>query len=65
MIPMDTPVFTTSEACKYLKISRPMLLKLINEGKIKSIRIGKRGDYRILKSELDRFLTNFDNSKEK
>jgi excisionase family DNA binding protein len=47
-------VYTTKEACAYLKISRPTYLKYIATGRIKAIKIGR--GWRTLKSELDRFL---------
>jgi excisionase family DNA binding protein len=47
-------VFTTKQACEYLKISRPTYLKYIATGRIKAIKIGR--GWRILKVELDRFL---------
>ena len=47
-------VLTTEEAIKYLKISRPTLLKYIRLGRLKAIKAGK--GWRILQSELYRFL---------
>ena len=47
-------VYTTKEACEYLKISRPTYLKYITEGRIRAIKVGR--GWRTLKSELDRFL---------
>ena len=47
-------VYTTREACEYLKISRPTYLKYIAEGRIKAIKVGR--GWRTLKTELDRFL---------
>jgi len=47
-------VFNTSEACLYLRISRPTFLKLITAGKIRAKKIGK--GWRVLKAELERFL---------
>jgi excisionase family DNA binding protein len=47
-------VYTTKEACEYLKISRPTYLKYIAEGRIKAIKVGR--GWRTLKTELDRFL---------
>jgi len=47
-------VFITQEACSYLRISRPTYVKYIIMGKIKGIKAGK--GWRVLKSELDRFL---------
>lgn len=47
-------VLTTKEACDYLRISRPTFLKYLNLGRIKGIKAGK--GWKVLKSELDRFL---------
>ena len=47
-------VYTTIEACEYLKISRPTYLKYIADGRIKAIKVGR--GWRTLKTELDRFL---------
>jgi excisionase family DNA binding protein len=47
-------VMTTNEVMAYLRITRKTLLKLIKEGKIKAVKVGK--DYRYLKTELERFL---------
>ena len=47
-------VYTTKEACEYLKISRPTYLKYIAEGRLKAIKVGR--GWRTLKTELDRFL---------
>jgi excisionase family DNA binding protein len=47
-------VFTTREACQYLRISRPTYLKYVYEGKIRAKKIGK--GWKVLRSELDRFL---------
>jgi excisionase family DNA binding protein len=47
-------VLTTGEAISYLKISKPTFLKYIRLGRIKAIKAGK--GWRILQSELDRFL---------
>jgi excisionase family DNA binding protein len=47
-------VYSTKEACEYLKISRPTYLKYIAEGRIKAIKVGR--GWRTLKTELDRFV---------
>lgn len=47
-------VLTTNEAIKYLKISKPTLLKHIRLRKIKAIKVGR--EWRFLQSELYRFL---------
>ena len=48
------PVFNTSEACHYLRISRPTFLKLIATGKIRAQKLGK--GWKVLDTELERFL---------
>ncbi len=54
-------VLTTYEACDYLHISRPTYLKYLYGGKIKGTKAGK--GWKVLKSELDRFLKgNNDNA---
>ena len=47
-------VLTTNEATSFLRISKPTFLKYIHFGKIRAIKAGK--GWRVLKSELDRFL---------
>lgn len=50
----ETDVLTTEEACQYLRISRPTLTKYLNLGLIRGVKAGK--GWKVLKSELDRFL---------
>ncbi len=50
----ESTVLITQEVCDYLRISRPTCLKYFYTGRIKAIRAGK--GWRVLKSELDRFL---------
>lgn len=52
-------VFNTHEACRYLQISRPTFMKLISNGKIRAQKIGK--GWKVLDSELERFLTAGEN----
>ncbi len=47
-------VFTAYEACHYMCISRPTLIRLITDGKIRAQKIGR--GWRILRAEIDRFL---------
>ena len=47
-------VLTTQEACHYLRISRPTYLRYLYIGRIKGAKAGK--GWKVLKSELDRFL---------
>lgn len=49
-----TRVFNTSEACDYLRISRPTFLKLIATGKIRAQKLGK--GWKVRNAELERFL---------
>ncbi len=51
---MEDRVLTTSESCFYLRITKPTFLKYIREGRIRAIKAGK--GWKVLKSELDRFL---------
>jgi len=54
----DDIVLTTQEACHYMRISRPTYLKCLYSGKIKGTKVGK--GWKVLKSELDRFLKGGD-----
>jgi len=54
-------VLTTDEAIEYLKISKPTFLKYIRGGRIRATKAGK--GWRILQSELNRFLTEFGDVK--
>jgi excisionase family DNA binding protein len=55
MASMDQDVvFTTQEAIKYLRISKPTFLKYIRLGRIHAVKAGN--GWRIHKSELYRFL---------
>ncbi len=47
-------VLTAREACDYLRISRPTYVKYLHMGRIKGAKAGK--GWKVLKSELDRFL---------
>jgi len=47
-------VYTTEEVVRFLRISRPTFYKYIHQGKIRATKVG--GGYRILDSELARFL---------
>ena len=50
----EDTVLITREACDYLRISRPTYVKYLQLGRIKATKMGK--GWRVLKSELDRFL---------
>lgn len=52
-------VLTTEEAIQYLKISKPTFLKYIRLRRIKAIKAGK--GWRVLQSELNRFLKGEEN----
>jgi excisionase family DNA binding protein len=47
-------VLDTSEACRYLRISRPTFLKCIAAGKIRASKIGR--GWKVLETELERYL---------
>jgi excisionase family DNA binding protein len=48
-------VLNAHEACHYMCISRPTLIRLIAQGKIRAQKIGRR--WRVLRTEIDRFLS--------
>jgi excisionase family DNA binding protein len=50
----EATVLITEEACDYLRISRPTYVKYLVTGKIKGTKAGN--GWRVLKSELERFL---------
>jgi len=50
----EDSVLITKEACYYLRISRPTYVKYLQTGRIKATKAGK--GWRVLKSELERFL---------
>ena len=47
-------VYTTKEAIRYLKISKPTYLKYVHLGKIQAVKVGN--GWRVHKSELSRLL---------
>ena len=47
-------VLTAREACRYISISQPTLIKLIMDSRIRAQKVGRR--WRILRAEIDRFL---------
>ncbi len=51
---MEKMLLTTKEACEYLNISRATLYKLIREGKLKPLKIGR--STRFDRRDLDRFI---------
>jgi excisionase family DNA binding protein len=52
-------VLTINEACEFLRISRPTLLRLLKNGSIRGFRIGKRV-WRIRRSELEEYIEKYD-----
>ena len=48
-------VFTTREACQFLKISRPTFLKLIYTNQIRAKKLGR--GWKLLKSELETYMS--------
>jgi excisionase family DNA binding protein len=50
----ENTVYTTKEAIKYLKISKPTFLKFVHSGKIRAVKVGNR--WRVPQSELFRLL---------
>jgi len=52
-------VLTLKELQEYLKLSEKTVLKLLNDGKIKARKVSNK--WRILKSEVDKYLRDFDN----
>ena len=47
-------VFTVKELMKILKVSEPIIRRLLKDNTIKSIKVG--GSYRVTERELNRFL---------
>jgi len=47
-------VLTTKEVMERLKITRPTAIKLLKQGKLKAVKVGR--DYRFLKFSVDEFL---------
>jgi excisionase family DNA binding protein len=52
--PENKTIFSASEACGYMGLCWNTLKKLINEGEIRTVRIGKR--YLIPKESIDSFI---------
>ena len=48
---MKPEILTSREVMEYLKISKPTLYKMIQDGDIKAVKIGKH--YRFLKQHID------------
>ncbi len=56
---METEIFTIEELQRYLKIGRNTAFDLLKNNKIKAKKVGRQ--WRILKSEVDKYLNDFDN----
>ena len=54
MMKGKSEVFTTKEACAYLRISRPTYLKLVHTNQIRARKVGR--GWRVLKAELQAYL---------
>lgn len=52
-------ILTTKEAMKYLKITKPTILKYIRENKLRASKIGR--NWRFYKSDIDRFMRECSN----
>jgi len=59
----EDAVLITQEACDYLRISRPTFVKYLHAGRIKGTKVGK--GWRVLKSELDRFIEGGNGNQER
>jgi excisionase family DNA binding protein len=55
--PRPEALFTIAEAAAYLGVSRSTLRRWTRENRLSCIRVGRRGDRRFEKAELDRFIT--------
>ncbi len=54
MLKGKNEVLTTSEACKYLRISRPTFLNLVRTNQIKARKVGR--GWKVLLSEIQAYL---------
>lgn len=62
----QTPeVMTINDLRKYLRTSFPNAKKLVTDGKIPGNQINERGDWRILKSDVDNWLRESQNNHNK
>lgn len=59
MANIDDKIFTLEEFKNYLKIGRNTALKLLNDGEVKAKKVGRQ--WRILKSEVDKYLKDHNN----
>ena len=56
---MKEKVFTVKELSEYLKVSDKTVKTLLRAGKIKANKVGR--EWRVLKSEVDKYLRGFEN----
>jgi excisionase family DNA binding protein len=56
-MPKNT-VLTTEEACRYLRISRPTFLRLVQTRQIKARKIGR--GWKVLMSEIENYMSGKD-----
>ena len=54
----EDKVITLGELQEYLRITKPTAIKFLKEGKIRANKVG--GQWRILKSEVDKYLRGED-----
>jgi excisionase family DNA binding protein len=52
----NNEILTPGELAKYLKLSKRTVMNLLNSGTLNARKVG--GSWRILKSELDKYLRN-------
>jgi len=52
----DLKLNTFKEAAELLSVSRSKLYKLVEDGDLVAVKLGQRGDMRIARRELERFL---------
>ena len=55
----DEKIMTMTEVQDYLRITKPTMVKILKEGKLKGKKVGRQ--WRILRSEVDRYLKDFNN----
>lgn len=55
----------TKEAAEILRVSEEYLRELIRQGKIKAYKEGRRGGYRIMQREIDKYIKRKHNEETK
>lgn len=53
---MDDDILLTKEAAKLLKVSRGYVRGLIRDGKLRAYKEGRRGGFRILRGEVEKYI---------